>query len=276
MNRTGFSDKQNVTIEKVDYATQMRSGKIVAVKCRTVQDSVFMPLFVKNTSPVVSLGDCPIIPGNSGSPIFDESGEVRGIVNSTQVALERFGQKVQLVLRGFGVNFSCINTGVLGVGYGLPPECVNITSESDFRAALDDLYRRTYEGLKAAILQKEEIIRDKIIKQNESNSPLVWVPFENRPADSRWSLIEWQPQCYARRISKLSMFNITDLLVYIDPDQEGRLHGVIQEVPIRIEEETLAGNDPTILSMKLHPPVPHQVSKANFSLQTCLREPANR
>jgi V8-like Glu-specific endopeptidase len=92
INKDGLDNNQEVTVYKVDPPTNGRNGTLVADKCRVAQGTFIYPyLKTKDSAAFVLLkdkgswdglsGSCNIIGGNSGSPILDSSGAVRGVLH---------------------------------------------------------------------------------------------------------------------------------------------------------------------------------------------------
>lgn len=141
VNREGFRDGLKVHIRKVDFDSKNRSAKIRPVACAAIQNSLADPVFKSPLSSVVLLENgCPIIPGNSGSPMLTEDHQAIGVV-SASVSYARARKAYAF---GFGSNFACLNTGFLGVGYGIPDECLNINSTVETMQAQQELLAKAY------------------------------------------------------------------------------------------------------------------------------------
>lgn len=112
INTQGVSNNESLTIYKVDPHEDI--GLLRKVTCKAAQGSMLNPLFLTAQSSVISLIPCDIVPGNSGSPIFSGSNEVKAIINSKglpadmPVNADRFDV-------AFASNFSCLNIPELGL-----------------------------------------------------------------------------------------------------------------------------------------------------------------
>ena len=130
ISRRGFEDGQFVRVTKIDpdLTRERFRGNIYTTKCKTIFGSTFTNTADRYSS-TMTFADCPIIPGNSGSPILDENGAVLGIVQAKlQIAemessLKKVDTQLQdgyLALLSMGTNFACINHSLLGA---TPVEC---------------------------------------------------------------------------------------------------------------------------------------------------------
>ncbi|MDG0815922.1 trypsin-like serine peptidase [Bdellovibrio svalbardensis] len=112
INTTGVANNEALTIYKVDPHEDV--GILKKTSCKAAQKSMLNPLFLTAQSSVISLVPCDIVSGNSGSPIFSASGEVKAIINSQglpddiPVNADRFSV-------AFASNFSCLNIPELGL-----------------------------------------------------------------------------------------------------------------------------------------------------------------
>ena len=134
VSRAGVTDNQVLTIRKVNFHRD--GGDVVKATCKAVQNSVYMALFSNDLSPVIALGACPLIKGNSGAPILDSAGEIRGILSALYMTSMNVNDEKKEIVRGLGANAACINLGFTGVGYGIAKQCVNVTSKNDARRTL--------------------------------------------------------------------------------------------------------------------------------------------
>jgi hypothetical protein len=86
LSRDGFPDKSKVRLIKVNPAEGEGGGYDVGtmqtVECESEQHSTRLPTFDDDHSPVVSLGICEVLKGNSGGPVLDVQGRVVGIIQA--------------------------------------------------------------------------------------------------------------------------------------------------------------------------------------------------
>jgi hypothetical protein len=86
LSRDGFADKAQVRLVKVNPSKgeggNYDVGSMQTVDCYAEQHSTRLPTFDDNHSPLVALGTCEVVGGNSGSPVLDSQGRVVGIVQA--------------------------------------------------------------------------------------------------------------------------------------------------------------------------------------------------
>lgn len=128
VSQRGFPDQAKVSIYKMDPQNPKNQAIIRKIECLVVQNSIMNPYFTTDTAPMVLLGDCPVVKGNSGSPIIMSDGEAHGVVSATMEiplteALKRkVGANTQLNF-AFGSNFSCLSSTELGFGMQKVQDC---------------------------------------------------------------------------------------------------------------------------------------------------------
>ena len=82
----GFSNGQVLEVVKMNpIAARDATGELRTSKCRVVFGSMILPQFTNPISPVGTLGDCEIRPGNAGAPLIDENGFVHGLIQASYV-----------------------------------------------------------------------------------------------------------------------------------------------------------------------------------------------
>lgn len=93
----GIDDETELTVIQVDPAPEVRSnegyffGKMRRQTCESMMDHLFNPIYQSRYSVDVSIKGCDLRPGNSGSPLIDSRGRIRGLVNRifTPTVIER-------------------------------------------------------------------------------------------------------------------------------------------------------------------------------------------
>lgn len=85
-SRSGMNDMDKFYTWSVDQIDSAQPGSFQGVirkgdDCQSVHNTYFNPLANNNSSPVMTLSGCAYSDGNSGSPILDYRGKVRGIVS---------------------------------------------------------------------------------------------------------------------------------------------------------------------------------------------------
>jgi hypothetical protein len=114
----GFADGAQYSVDKVNPLSKTAPlGSLERVRCKTPHGTLLVPGSDSELSPLMTLADCEIVHGNSGSPIFDETGKIRGIVQATEIQDKlRSGladKDIELVdgelaPLGVGTSFACV------------------------------------------------------------------------------------------------------------------------------------------------------------------------
>jgi hypothetical protein len=81
-SRAGMADLDHFYTWTVDQLDSHQGIIRKSEDCQSVHNSYFNPLANNEFSPVMTMGGCDYIAGNSGAPIFDYRGKVRGVVSS--------------------------------------------------------------------------------------------------------------------------------------------------------------------------------------------------
>jgi hypothetical protein len=99
LSQEGFQDNANYTIYRMTPSET--GGSMERLDCKATQNSITNPYFQKDKSALFHFSNCPIVKGNSGSPVVDSSGKVRGVLS---MAAESFDKSKS----GSGFNFACL------------------------------------------------------------------------------------------------------------------------------------------------------------------------
>lgn len=112
VNDSGIRDGEDLTIYKIDPVPG-RGGVLKRVTCPAIQNTIINPYFDGDLAGVVSLVPCSIIKGNSGSPMVDSSGSVKGVISASSelslpegVVQDKPNAKLNLAS---GTSFACID-----------------------------------------------------------------------------------------------------------------------------------------------------------------------
>lgn len=141
ISREGFKDGEIYRILKVDPMSQTSAqGSMTAALCKSVHNSALVPKSSDDRSLNMAFVDCEIVHGNSGSPIVDSQGKVRGVIellfNSQTVNDSLARQKIPLLEKtapslNAGTSLACLDLPQ-ETGAGVPPaECTAIRALSD-------------------------------------------------------------------------------------------------------------------------------------------------
>lgn len=136
ISREGMGDKKKFDLWKVDQLSDKKTGVVRREECVAVHGTFMNPLASQKFSPNMVLGNCSFLNGNSGAPIIDGAGRLRGIANgdidrSIAKFLEdnKFLEKGELAPMLFANNMAC--TMNIDDNEGYPDrECVKELSES--------------------------------------------------------------------------------------------------------------------------------------------------
>ena len=82
IDRTGLADMSKYIIWSVDQVNDFQSEIRKSEECEAVHNTYFNPLVVNESSPLVTVAGCQLNKGNSGSPLIDYRGKLRGVVSS--------------------------------------------------------------------------------------------------------------------------------------------------------------------------------------------------
>jgi Trypsin-like peptidase domain len=257
ISRKGFADKSVVEITKVDFASPSANAKknepdalVKSISCHAVQNSTINPHFTSDFSSVVSFGKCDIIPGNSGSPILDSQGSVRGVISARQTPIIKSPGVSEERVWGFGANFACLNTGFLGIVYGNPPECSSPQKKIEYDMALKELFQKKLREIEPILNKKVQSFLWPKVKEIQKSTGLIWgvqpVIFEKKKLDKYESMVAMKPQCLpkvnlpyyyetSRRKNLLetqtfSEHRIAGLGIGIGSDPDGRMELIMDEV----------------------------------------------
>jgi hypothetical protein len=136
----GFDDKSSYAIHKIDPVHGV--GRAVGVQrwtqCQTFRDTILAADFNQNVSWLATFINCDVMHGNSGSPIVDAAGNVRGILQaiteSSPAALFAKNLDYSFEKITLGTNLSCILNPSEFEGTPLPKGCSSLLTHSDSRA----------------------------------------------------------------------------------------------------------------------------------------------
>ncbi len=111
----GFNDGETYTVlEFAPYASGEfdEQRTLREYKCKAIHNSIFGPAAKSETFPISFFSDCPIGPGNSGSPIYNSHGELVGII-AGQINPLYFEYLSQ-----FSIGFGLLPSRFKNVGWG--------------------------------------------------------------------------------------------------------------------------------------------------------------
>jgi len=211
--KDGIADGQSLLVHRMMFQEAGDKAILETIACPAVQKSLLNPFFVHSKSPLVFLTPCPIIEGNSGSPIVDQQGRVRAILNATHrgriptdLGFVRKDISERDVSAGSGSNLACVNTdAILGLSgsaahMAMPRECaVDTRREQDIQAATQKLIDQQIDPL-LPLIQKRVEPDVRTLHENTKLTVKWKIEGEQLPIEARrlGSLfrIRWRPECY--------------------------------------------------------------------------------
>ncbi len=214
ISQQGFPDKSKVTIYKMDPDNEGLRGVIRKIECQAIQNSIINPYFTSDTAPLVLLTNCPIVKGNSGSPLILSDGNAHGIVSATvdlpmtKSLRDRIGSSPKLSF-GFGSNFSCLTNPDLGFYLKKASDCeVAIDSVSQQKRA-DALIQKIIDK---ALKELQEKVNNGAQKALLAGKPLLlWQAIDTKlvdlePKSNRLLKVTFVPQCLLPKTTDLRPF----------------------------------------------------------------------
>lgn len=143
MNNSGFQKGERVSVWDIDVRRRGGVGYLEQKRCKVIYHSMLSLLGFAPDSPHVTLADCSFKGGNSGAPIIDKRGVVKGLLFG-RMALEKTSRQFRHMMKksglkgiklGMGINLACI----LSENEGLPVNCYQSFSPERFRVFLSGI-----------------------------------------------------------------------------------------------------------------------------------------
>ncbi len=136
ISRAGMDNKKKFDLWKVDQLSDKHTGVVRREECQAAHGTYMNPLASDKFSPNMVLGNCSFLNGNSGAPIIDSAGKLRGLLNSdidhsiSRFLIENgFIAKSDLAPMVFANNMAC--TTNIDDNEGYPDrECVKELTDS--------------------------------------------------------------------------------------------------------------------------------------------------
>jgi hypothetical protein len=85
LDGSGIADQDELEVFKLDpsHTPDQLRATLTRAHCRASMAPIFLPAYSDARNPVVAVSGCEIVPGNSGSPLLDAEGRVRGLIHAT-------------------------------------------------------------------------------------------------------------------------------------------------------------------------------------------------
>ena len=234
VSRNGFKDGETYNLVKVDPTTDVAAiGSMISVPCLAKHNSAMVPNSNNDASPNMEMADCTVVHGNSGSPILDSNGQVRGVIQAVfnndaltlQFGLKNIPLLESLALLNLGTNYSCLP---------LPP---GVTTSSTFPASCASLNNSAQSD------KAREAALDAKITQDLNQNLQVFNP----DAEFQWTFIEYKGG--AGDISAYSSSSTQKKVVAV-PKCISNLNNFLSQHNSRKTNETL-NLEPPMVTVKL-------------------------
>jgi len=145
VNQDGLENNSNITLYKIDPIednndSKKPKGLLRKEECKVIQNSFVMPSFISAKCPEVSIANCILIPGNSGSPLINSNNKVSAIAHGTiKIETSNIVQKILDEFMGgetpsplfVASNFSCI-TSPHDKNLKLSEECITPENAANY------------------------------------------------------------------------------------------------------------------------------------------------
>ena len=214
ISQQGFPDRSKVTIYKLDPDPVGAHGVVRRIECLAIQNSIINPYFTSDTAPLVLLTNCPIIKGNSGSPLILADGEAHGVVSATvempmtKALHDRIGSSPKLSF-GFGSNFSCLTHPDLGFYMKKASDCEVAIDIASQQKRADELIQKIIDK---ALKELQDKVNDGAQKALLAGKPLLlWQATDEKfsqvqPKSNHLLKVTFLPQCLLPKNNDLKPF----------------------------------------------------------------------
>jgi hypothetical protein len=208
MSRGGLAHGERLRVYKMDPVDSEDGlrGVLKLEECRVVHGSAAVKRSLHERSLVTQLADCEIIPGNSGSPLLTESGDVKGVVFARlkgeaieQQIKKELNVRESPTLTKFAVatNFACLHIPLAVPGLApLPAVCASLAD--DERRAREAQQQQKSSALNAVFLSALERAQTAQPSMKEFNwvaRPLMPETKSPAPGSVSWLEVEAMPTC---------------------------------------------------------------------------------
>ncbi|MFN8791554.1 MAG: trypsin-like serine peptidase [Bdellovibrionales bacterium] len=117
INFSGLEDGMRLEVRKVN-PNRPGGGTLDVARCEVLHQTALLPSANSALAPVHILAGCPVIPGNSGSSVFDSQGQIRGVLFAgvqrellDQARLPRaVVSRLKELMPSYAANAACIST----------------------------------------------------------------------------------------------------------------------------------------------------------------------
>ncbi len=199
LSQDGFADELPFQMYSVTPMSKYAIiGLLEVKKCQTMMHSAAQPSYSNPFTSIVSFSDCQVKHGNSGSPMVDFSGKVRGIVHAgyedSSTIAKNFG-----MARGdplsLGTNLACVE--IPGFQKVTQNECLKLPPQIGLAEGMNTIFSNADEkALEMELTKKIEEAFERWLKYGRDTSPVEWI-LTMRKANSK-NYVQPEPKCFLR------------------------------------------------------------------------------
>lgn len=214
VNYSGIPSDEGMIAQTVNFerGSGEAIGTYIPKKCKTLQDTILLPEYNHNQSPLFAVGICDIIPGNSGSPLTNSEGTVAsGILQATlNDPAKNILQPMMSVNPGplaFGTNFACIDPPVGAPSRGALPEgCDRTFAAVKISSELMNLPILERQQDRANLMLEMTLVA--LDSRMEKEYPAVEWEFEPHPEARLGRIYHLIPKCVKTSIEEDQGFEV--------------------------------------------------------------------
>jgi V8-like Glu-specific endopeptidase len=143
--KSGIENEKNYGVWVMNSITQ-NYAEMAHYSCISVQETALVPTSNHPFADKMVFIDCPIIPGNSGSPILNDENKVVGIMYGASVNTHgEFAKALKGKTVAVAHNAACVEFEPLGLGHH--PLCDSVIENKTDHSNLHKLYRKTAQAM---------------------------------------------------------------------------------------------------------------------------------
>lgn len=229
LSKRGFNDREQATIFTVQATknpiTHTLDGKQVRLDCQASFSTILDINIGSSKEPIMTFGDCAIHEGNSGSPVFNQSGEVASVIQGyLSVNDDSFYEQIQPFLLD-----GSYGQVALGTQTRCMPELVgSVGNYCSSVKAISALYPREYLDSFGGFSERNlpEVHRDMIWLSLKSTKPSV-------------KTFVSCPDCISRLDSLRNKFSFTSTVMSYRQGINSRLQAEWRPVWLHGEKQTM-------------------------------------
>lgn len=244
-SRAGMSDLDHFYLWTVDQIDDLQGIIRKSEDCQSVHNSYFNPLANNEFSPVMTLAGCEYEKGNSGAPIFDYRGKVRGVVSmpvETKYVEEVMSMRVlgkPLKKMMHVSNFSCAPT--------IPQQ--EVANENECGKVLD---YTSYDQARREMINESNLFKSAVQRiETATNNKTRYLQLKAKlTAIGDDYQVEMRPTCFKNVSSWIGEFNSSRAFTFNIELPDIKLRSSMNEYGRMIALEFVRQNIPTNFQFK--------------------------